>query len=236
VLSIRHLNVNYGSISAVRDLTLEINKGEFVALIGANGAGKSTTLMTVAGVISAAGGEIEFQGKSILKNSPDQLVAQGISLVPEGRRILGNLTVKENLQLGTTVRKDRVETGKDIEKILEKFPILKNRYSRLAGHLSGGEQQQLAFARALLSRPKLLLCDEPSSGLSPIMTDEVFQTLEDLHAEGLTILLVEQFAARAIEMATKSYIIKKGSIAFSGTREEMKTNVDMSKTYFGISK
>ena len=234
MLRITDLTVNYGSISAVRELSLEVRSKEIVALVGANGAGKTTILLTTAGVVRPTKGDIEFEGKSILKKLPDQIVAGGVSLVPEGRRILTGLTVKENLYLGTIVRKDREKAQRDIEAMLNRFPVLTARYSELAGRLSGGEQQQLAFARALVSRPKLLLCDEPSLGLAPLTTNLVFQTLRDLHGEGLTILLVEQFAKRAIEMADRSYIIKSGAIALSGPREEMISNSDVHKAYFGI--
>ncbi|MBW1714010.1 MAG: ABC transporter ATP-binding protein [Deltaproteobacteria bacterium] len=234
MLKVSNLQVNYGSVTAVQNLSLEVGEGEIVALVGANGAGKTSTLMSISGVVRASGGQIEFDGRSLRRLTPFQIVSAGISLVPEGRRILAGLTVKENLLLGTTVRKDKLQAQKDIDKMLDRFPILRERYEGLAGSLSGGEQQMLAFARALLSRPRLLLCDETSLGLSPMMTDLVFQILEELHAEGLTLLIVEQMATRAIAMADRTYVIKKGAIALSGSREEMMSHEDLQQAYFGL--
>jgi branched-chain amino acid transport system ATP-binding protein len=234
LLSINNLKVNYRGIRAVKDISLNVERGEIVALIGANGAGKTSTLMAVAGVVRPSGGKIFFFEKLINRLSPDQIVKLGISLVPEGRRILGGLTVKENLFLGTTIRRDKKNSQNDIDEMLVKFPILKSRFGYLAGRLSGGEQQQLAFARALVSKPKILLCDEPSLGLSPIATNLVFDTLKILNKEGLTILLVEQFALRALNMANKTYVIKNGEIALSGDREEMMQSNELKDAYFGI--
>lgn len=234
MLQIKDLRVNYGGVAAVQGVSLEIADGEMVALVGANGAGKTSTLMAIAGVVKPAGGSIDFDGVSLVRRTPEWIVANGVSMVPEGRRILASLTVRENLQLAAIVRKDRVAAAADINKMLERFPVLGDRYNGLAGMLSGGEQQQLAFARALVASPKLLLCDEPSLGLSPMMTDQVFETLASLREDGLTILLVEQFAQRALQMADRAYVMTKGQFVLEKASGEALTDEAMKAAYFGV--
>ncbi len=234
MLEIRNLRLNYGRITALQGISLQVDEGEIVALIGPNGAGKTTTLSAVSGLLKPAAGEILFEGESLKALPPEAIVSRGIVLVPEGRQIFTTLTVEQNLLAGATVRRDRTAVKSDIEEMLERFPILKSRYRGSAGKLSGGEQQQLAFARALLSRPRLVLCDEPSLGLSPMMTETVFDILARLQGEGKTILLVEQFAARAVKMADRTYILRTGKIVLEGTREQIMATADLKAAYFGV--
>jgi len=203
MLKITDLSVHYGRVRAVQNLSLEVDEGELVGLVGHNGAGKTTTLMTITGVLRPAGGSIVFDGRSIVGKSPDQILRTGVSLVPEGRRIFGRLSVGENLKIGTTARSDRRRDA-DIAAMLERFPVLRRDWKKSGAKLSGGEQQQLAIARALLARPKLLLLDEPTLGLAPLIIDQVFDLLQELKNEGMTILLVEQNAARTIEIADRT--------------------------------
>jgi len=233
MIEIRDLHVSYGRIAALRGITFRVDKGEVVAILGPNGAGKSTTLSAISRLVKPTGGEIFFEGKSLLTMLPEQIVAMGIALVPEGRQIFITLTVEQNLLVGATVRRNRAEVKRDIEEMLERFPILKERFRGSAGKLSGGEQQQLAFARALLSRPKLVLCDEPSLGLAPIMIDTVFDTLERLRGEGKTILLVEQFAAKAMKMADRICVLRTGKIIIEGTREQILESKNIEAVYMG---
>jgi branched-chain amino acid transport system ATP-binding protein len=233
VLRVEGLHVRHGAVPALRGITLEVGEGEVVGLVGPNGAGKSTTLNTIAGVLRPSGGQVTLDGKSIARQPPERLAALGISLVPEGRRIFGSLTVGENLQLGASTRKDRAAVADDVEGVLERFPILRTCYSDNADRLSGGEQQQLAIARALVARPRLLLLDEPSLGLAPLMVDLVFETLRELKAAGMTILLVEQAAARAVAFADHSYVLSTGRIVIEGTREELAGNDDFRQAYLG---
>ncbi|MDX6561369.1 MAG: branched-chain amino acid transport system ATP-binding protein, partial [Gaiellales bacterium] len=206
MLELRDVSVSYGRIAAVQGLSLEVEQGEFVGLVGHNGAGKSTTLMTIAGALSPVSGDILLEGQSIVGLAPDEILRRGIALVPEGRRIFGRLSVGENVRIGATVRKDRKGVEEDIRNVVERFPVLQRYWNSSGAKLSGGEQQQLAIARALVSRPKVLLLDEPTLGLAPLMVDRVFDILEQLHASGTTILLVEQNAARTIEMADRTYV------------------------------
>jgi branched-chain amino acid transport system ATP-binding protein len=205
-----------------------------VALVGPNGAGKTTTLSSIFGLVAPAGGSIEFEGQSLVGSSPEQILRRGLALVPEGRHIFGTLTVAENLLLGSTARSDRQEAAADLERMLELFPVLRSYYSSAAGTLSGGEQQQLAIARALLSRPRLLLLDEPSLGLAPVVIDTVFDVLEELRNEGVTMLLVEQAAARAVEFADRAYILRTGRVAHTGTREEILRMENFETAYLGV--
>jgi branched-chain amino acid transport system ATP-binding protein len=234
MLAIDELRVNYGRVPALHGISLNVEEGEAVALIGPNGAGKTTTLSAIFGLVSPAGGTILFEGESLSGAKPEKILRRGLALVPEGRHIFGTLTVAENLQLGTTARKDREAAAADLKAVLARFPALESYYSTSAGTLSGGEQQQLAIARALLSRPRLLLLDEPSLGLAPVMIDAVFDALEELRNEGVTILLVEQNAARAVEFADRAYILRSGLVAHSGTREEILRMEDFEAAYLGI--
>ena len=234
MLRIDELRVSYGRVPALHGISLHVDEGEAVAMVGPNGAGKTTTLSAIFGLVAPAGGTILFEGVSLVGASPEKILRRGLALVPEGRHIFGTLTVAENLQLGTTARKDRDEAAGDLKSALERFPALKAYYGRTAGTLSGGEQQQLAIARALLSRPRLLLLDEPSLGLAPVMIDVVFDALEELRAEGVTILLVEQNATRAVEFADRAYILRTGRVAHSGTRDEILRMEDFETAYLGV--
>jgi branched-chain amino acid transport system ATP-binding protein len=235
LLELNDVSVHYGRIAAVQKLSLEVKEGEFVGLVGHNGAGKTTTLMTITGVLKPTAGDVTFEGRPIAGRSPDEVLRSGISLVPEGRRIFGRLTVGENLKIGATSRRDGVD--KDIEDVLERFPALRHHWDKSGSKLSGGEQQQLAIARALLSRPKLLLLDEPTLGLAPMIVDQVFEILQELHQQGVTILLVEQNAARTIEVADRTYVMRSGGrIQFHGTSEELAEIGDFESAYIGMAK
>jgi branched-chain amino acid transport system ATP-binding protein len=233
LLQVSDLTVHYGRIAGVRRLCLEVKEGEIVGLVGPNGAGKSTTLSAIVGALSPTEGSITFEGRSLVGDAPERIVRRGIALVPEGRRIFGTLTVAENLQLGMTPRRDRLGARGDLEGILERFPSLRTYYNSSAAKLSGGEQQQLAIARALLSRPQLLLLDEPSLGLAPKMVDLVFEVLRDLRVSGMTILLVEQNATRAIEFADRSYVLRGGTIVLEGPRDDLLEASDFAAAYLG---
>lgn len=233
MLSVTDLLASYGAITALRGITLEVNEGELVALLGVNGAGKSTTLKAITGVHRPVKGSIEFLGEPIANRSPEAIVRKGIALVPEGRDIFAGLTVEENLRLGAFVGYDRARYREDLADMFTLFPILEERRRQAGGLLSGGEQQQLAIARALMSRPKLLLLDEPSLGLSPAMVDQIFALIRSLHERGTTILLVEQNAERALEIVDRAYLLKHGSLAFSGKPEALRKQVDIADVYFG---
>ena len=235
MLRLDGISVSYGRIAAVQGLSLEVAEGELVGLVGHNGAGKSTTLLTITGALRPVAGEITFDGHAIAGRSPDEILRMGISLVPEGRRIFGRLSVGENLKIGTTARRDRSKADADIKRMLERFPVLERDWSKSGAKLSGGEQQQLAIARALLARPRLLLLDEPTLGLAPLMVDRVFEILEELNREGTTILLVEQNAARTIEVADRTYVMRSGGrIQFHGTAEELAKIGDFEVAYIGM--
>jgi branched-chain amino acid transport system ATP-binding protein len=235
VLELKDISVSYGRIAAVQGLSLEVKQGEFVGLVGHNGAGKSTTLLTIAGALSPVSGDILLEGKSIVGLAPDEILRRGIALVPEGRRIFGRLTVGENVKIGATVRKDKKAVEDDIRNVIERFPVLERYWNSSGAKLSGGEQQQLAIARALVSRPKVLLLDEPTLGLAPLMVDRVFDILEQLHQGGTTILLVEQNAARTIEMADRTYVLRTGGrIQFHGTAAELAEIGDFETAYIGM--
>ena len=234
MLEINDLVVRYGSILALRGISVEVNKGEIVGVIGPNGAGKSTMLMAAAGAIPVAEGNIEFEKETVLGERPEQVVKRGISLVPEGRHIFHRLTVGENLSLGATARKDSENVNEDKDHVFELFPILKEYLNTPAGKLSGGEQQMLAIGRALLSRPKLLMLDEPSLGLAPVVIDRVFETFEQLRASGVTILLVEQHAERTLELADRVYVLRTGNIELAGTPEALAANPKFEQAFLGF--
>ncbi|MSR92147.1 ABC transporter ATP-binding protein [Inconstantimicrobium porci] len=232
MLKIKNLNVYYGAIHALKSINIEIREGEIVTLIGSNGAGKTSTLKAISGIIPCKSGTIEFEGKDITNAQPHKLVYAGIGHVPEGRRIFSELTVMENLELGAYTRKDK-DVKSDFEKVFEKFPRLKERRKQDAGTLSGGEQQMLAIGRALMSRPKLLLLDEPSMGLAPIVVRQIFSTIKEINKSGTTILLVEQNANMALSIADRAYVIETGQIVNSGAAEDIKQNEDVKKAYLG---
>jgi branched-chain amino acid transport system ATP-binding protein len=233
MLKVQDLYASYGAITAVHGVSLEVAEGEIVALLGVNGAGKSTTLKSITGVLRPVKGSVTFLGEEIANKSPESTVKKGISMVPEGRDIFGSLTVEENLRLGAYVNYERSRYKSDLDEMFELFPILKERFHQAGGLLSGGEQQMLAIARALMSRPKLLMLDEPSLGLSPTMTDQIFELIAGLHQRGTTILLVEQNAERALEIVDRAYLLATGTLEFSGTPEELKRKVDIASVYFG---
>ncbi|HHZ16271.1 MAG TPA: ABC transporter ATP-binding protein [Clostridia bacterium] len=233
MLEIKNLNVYYGVIHALKDISLTVNEGEIVTLIGANGAGKTTTLRTISGLNKTTGGEILLEGKAITYLSAPERVKLGISQVPEGRRIFPEMTVFENLELGAYLRKDKNNIKKDLENVYQRFPILAERRRQTAGTLSGGEQQMLVMGRALMSRPRILLLDEPSMGLAPLLVREIFSIIKDINEAGTTILLVEQNASMALSIAHRAYVLETGSIVMSGTGEELARSNEIQKAYLG---
>ena len=233
LLSVKGLKVAYGGIQAVKGATLEVREGELVSLIGANGAGKTTTLKALTGVQPAADGEIRYLGRSIRGQGAWELVRQGLVMVPEGRGTFTRMTITENLQMGAFVRGDAREIVEDIERVFALFPRLKERRHQLAGTMSGGEQQMLAMGRGLMARPKLLLMDEPSMGLSPIMVDKVFEVVDDIHRRGTTVLLVEQNASRALGLATRGYVMDSGEITMSGQARALLDDPRVRAAYLG---
>jgi branched-chain amino acid transport system ATP-binding protein len=235
MLKLEGVRARYGAIVAVRDVSLEVRQGELVALIGANGAGKTTTLSTIAGVVRAAGGTVTLLGETITGLPPEAIVRKGIAMVPEDREIFPALTVEQNLRLGAFIRRDRREYARDLEEMCQLFPILRERLSQTAGTLSGGEQQQLAIARALMSHPRLLMLDEPSLGLAPKLVEQVFALINRLHGEGTTILLVEQNVSQALRIADRAYLMRMGRIEASGTADELRRIVDVESAYLGTS-
>jgi branched-chain amino acid transport system ATP-binding protein len=236
MLVVDQLKVNYGAVNALDGVSLEVGEGEAIGAIGPNGAGKSTLLAAITGMVKPARGRIEFEGKSIVGTSPEKLVERGISLVPEGRRIFGPLSVAENLQLGATVaaRSGVERPAPSVDEVLQRFPALAALRARQAGSLSGGEQQMLAIARALLSGPRLLLLDEPSLGLAPKIVDDVFTLLRDLHGEGTTILLIEQNALKTVRFADRTYVLRTGNIVMTGTRDDLSQRTDFAEEYLGV--
>lgn len=233
MLSIRGLNVFYGTIHALHDIDFEVNEGEIVTLIGANGAGKTTTLHTVSGILQPKSGEIKFLGKTITGVPANQIVEMGVGQVPEGRRIFANMTVIENLEMGAYTRKDKAQIKDDYEVVFTRFPRLKERIRQVAGTLSGGEQQMLAMGRALMSRPKLLLMDEPSMGLAPLLVKEIFSIIQDINKTGTTVLLVEQNANMALSIANRAYVLETGKIVLSGKAKELAASEEVRKAYLG---
>lgn len=233
MLEVKGLNVHYGVIHALKDIDIEVKEGEIVALIGANGAGKTTLLQSISGLLKKTSGEVIFLGKPMTKLSAKQIVEHGITQVPEGRRIFSGMSVYENLLMGAYLRKDKDGIKKDLEDIYERFPILKDRSSQDASTLSGGEQQMLAMGRALMARPKILLLDEPSMGLAPILVKEIFNIVEDINKKGTTVLLVEQNARMALSIADRAYVLETGKIVLSGTGKELALSEDIQKAYLG---
>lgn len=231
ILKIEDLQVNYGGIEAVKGISFEVQEGQIVTLIGSNGAGKSSTLRTISGLVKPSGGRIMFAGEDITGKDPTQIVTQGVTLVPEGRRIFPDMTVLENLKIGAYLRKD--DLSADIEWVFSLFPRLKERSWQAGGTLSGGEQQMLAMGRALISHPKLLMLDEPSMGLAPILVGQIFAIIRELHQSGTTILLVEQNAEMALQVADRAYVLESGKIALSGTGHELAESDSIKKAYLG---
>lgn len=234
MLEVEAIGVRYGSIAGVQEVSLHVDQGEVVSLIGLNGAGKTTTLAAISGTVTPWRGSIRFEGRSLAGLPPERIVRQGIALVPEGRRIFSTLSVAENLRLGFAVRDDRGEAEAQLEQLIERLPILGERLHSPAGKLSGGEQQQLAIARALLTKPRLLLLDEPSLGLAPRIVDLVFEFVAELREAGVTILLVEQNAVRAAKLADRTYVLRNGKVAMVGTREELAGRADLAELYLGL--
>jgi branched-chain amino acid transport system ATP-binding protein len=233
MLSVKDLKVHYGAIQALRGISFEVNEGEIVTLIGSNGAGKTTTLHAVSNIITKTSGLIIFEGEDITRTAPDNIVKTGLVQVPEGRRVFANLTVKENLEMGAFTRKDAKGIKQDMEKVYTLFPRLKERMRQLSGTLSGGEQQMLAMGRALMSKPRLLLLDEPSMGLAPILVEEIFSIIKTINENGTTILLVEQNAYKALAIADTAYILETGSVAKKGRAEDLILDEDVKKAYLG---
>ena len=233
LLDVKGLRVNYGPIQAVKGIDFHVNQGEILTLIGANGAGKSTILRTIVGLNRASAGTITFMDQVINKYPGAKIVKAGISLSPEGRRIFPKLTVHENIRLGAFTRKDIAEINKDFERVYNYFPRLRDRANQQGGTLSGGEQQMLAIARALMSRPKLLLLDEPSLGLAPLLVEQIFHIIKEIHAEGTTVMLVEQKACMALKLAQRGYVLENGELALEGTTEELLKNEYVKNAYLG---
>lgn len=233
ILEIKDLHVSYGAIKAVKGISFEVEEGEIVTLIGANGAGKSTTLRTISGLETAVSGSIKFLGTEITKMPPHDIVKLGISHSPEGRRIFANLSVVENLKLGANLRKDIDGIKKDIKRVFELFPRLEERQNQSAGTLSGGEQQMLAVGRALMTKGKLMLLDEPSMGLAPIVVEEIFKIIKEINSQGTTILLIEQNAYMALGIANRAYVLETGNIVLKGPASELANNEDVKKAYLG---
>ena len=235
MLKIENLQVSYGGIQALRGISMEVPDGKIVTLIGANGAGKSTTLRTITGLVKASGGSIQWNGGELLGKSIDKIISEGIAMSPEGRRVFPDMTVLENLKLGAYLRKDKAEIEKDLNWVYSLFPRLKERDWQLAGTLSGGEQQMLAVGRALMSRPKLLLMDEPSLGLAPLVVQDIFSIIREINRQGVTILLIEQNANMALKIADLAYVLETGNITMSGTGAALLADEKVKEAYLGVS-
>ena len=232
LLKVEDINVYYGAIHAIKGISFEVNEGEIVTLIGANGAGKSTTLKTISGILHSRGGDVLFDGNDISHIAPHKLISMGIAHVPEGRRIFQQLTVKENLEMGAYTRPNS-EVKESLENVYERFPRLKERQKQVAGTLSGGEQQMLAMGRALMSRPKLMMLDEPSMGLSPLLVQQIFDIIKELNQAGTTILLVEQNAKMALSIADRAYVLETGKIVMEGDAKSLLSDASVKKAYLG---
>ena len=233
MLEIKDLEVYYGMIQAIKGVSFDVNEGEVIALIGANGAGKTTILHTITGLINAQKGSVWFEGKDITKVPAHKIVSMGMAHVPEGRRVFANLTVLQNLKMGAYTRKDKTEIEQTLDSIYKRFPRLMERQNQLAGTLSGGEQQMLAMGRALMSHPKIILMDEPSMGLSPIFVNEIFDIIKSVSASGTTVLLVEQNAKKALSIADRAYVLETGKIVLSGKASDLLNNDSIKKSYLG---
>jgi branched-chain amino acid transport system ATP-binding protein len=235
LLSVKNATVLYEKVAAIRDITLGVNEGEIVTLIGANGAGKTTTLRAISGLVRPAGGEIWFEDTRIDRMQPERINAMGIAHVPEGRRVFPYMTVMENLEMGAFARVDGAAIKRDLDMVFGHFPVLRERMRQQAGTLSGGQQQMLAMGRALMAGPKIILMDEPSLGLSPIMCQEIAKIIQELHAAGRTIVLVEQNARLALSLAQRAYVLETGRVALAGAAADLKENEQVRKTYLGIA-
>ena len=233
MLEVKDLEVYYGVIQAIKGISFEVNEGEIVSLIGANGAGKTTTMQSIMGLIPAKSGIITYEGKEIGKVPTHKIVQMGMTQVPEGRRVFQELSVYDNLIMGAFTKKDQKQVKESIEEIYDRFPRLKERRNQIAGTLSGGEQQMLAMGRAMMSKPRLLMLDEPSMGLSPLLVDEVFDIIKDFHKSGTTILLVEQNAGKSLAISDRAYVLENGKIAVSGTGKELMESEEIKKAYLG---
>lgn len=233
LLDVKNLSVHYGMIQAVKDVSFYVDPGEIVSLIGANGAGKTTILHTISGLIRPSAGEIDFNGENITKDSPQKIVEKGLVQVPEGRHVFPGMSVKENLEMGAFVQKDKEAIKKNRKMVFERFPILKERLNQDAATLSGGEQQMLAMGRALMAQPKLLLLDEPSMGLAPIFIQEIFNIIQEIQRQGTTVLLIEQNAKMALSIADRGYVLETGRIILSGTGKELLASDAVQKAYLG---
>lgn len=233
MLSIKDLQVYYGVIQAIKGISFEVNEGEIIALIGANGAGKTTILHTVSGLIPAKSGSVQFEGKELTKTAPHKIVQMGMAHVPEGRRVFQELTVFENLKLGAYTRKDKAEVDRSLKMVYERFPRLEERKKQVAGTLSGGEQQMLAMGRALMSSPKIILMDEPSMGLSPLLVSEIFDIIKSINESGTTVLLVEQNAKKALSIADRAYVLETGNIVLEGGAKDLMNDDSIKKAYLG---
>lgn len=233
MLEVKDLHVHYGMIEALKGVSLQVEEGQIVSLIGANGAGKTTLLQSISGIVKKSSGDVHFIGKDIYKESPQKNVADGLTQVPEGRRIFAGMSVYENLILGAYLRKDKKEIQEDLQKVYQQFPILEQRKNQDASTLSGGEQQMLAMGRALMARPKLLLLDEPSMGLAPILVKEIFSIIQEINKTGTTILLVEQNAKMALSIADYAYVLETGNVVLSGTGKDLIESEDIQKAYLG---
>ena len=233
MLKIENLHVSYGGIQALRGISLEVPDGKIVTLIGANGAGKSTTLRTITGLVKASSGSIQWNGEELLGKSIDKIVGSGIAMSPEGRRVFADMSVVENLRIGAYLRKDKAEIEKDVQGVYSLFPRLEERSWQLAGTLSGGEQQMLAVGRALMSRPKLMMLDEPSLGLAPLVVQDIFSIIGEINKQGVTVLLIEQNANMALKIADLAYVLETGNITMSGTGAELLANEKVREAYLG---
>ena len=234
MLKVKDLNVSYGAIHAIHDVSLEVNAGEIVSLIGANGAGKTTTLHTITGLKKASSGSVELEGHNLLTTEPSKIVGLGMAHVPEGRRIFASMTVEENLEMGAFTIRDKSQILADIENVYKHFPRLRERYKQAGGTLSGGEQQMLAIGRAMMSRPKIMLMDEPSMGLSPLLVGEIFEIIQELNRSGMTILLVEQNAKMALSIADRAYVLETGNVVMNGQAKDMLEDDQVRRAYLGM--
>jgi branched-chain amino acid transport system ATP-binding protein len=235
MLEVNQVVAGYGRLTALKAIDITVRKGETVFVVGPNGAGKSTLLKTISGLMAPTSGQITFQGKHINGKAPEQLCRSGLALIPEGRHIFKTLTVQENLIVGAMIRKNPAEVRADMEMVLETFPILRERFNGVAGHLSGGEQQQLAIARAILQRPSLLMIDEPSLGLAPLVIDQVYDSLRRLNQTGLTLLIVEQSTGRIMELASRIYVLRNGHVVLEGTPDKLMDGKALDAAYFGFA-